>query len=84
MRKKLFDRSIYFNKHTKLAYMQEVSGRLDRHKVCACYMYAIIKANIAGCRLADSETEAIRKQVGKNKSTNKKSEKKGEQGQPKI
>ena len=48
---------VYFNKHARLTYMQEVSGKLDRHKVCACYMYAIIKANTISCRLADSNTE---------------------------
>lgn len=46
-----------FNKHAKLTYMQDVGGKLDRHKVCACYMYAIIKANILSCQLADSDTE---------------------------
>lgn len=48
---------ISFNKHAKLTYMQDASGKLDRHKVCACYMYAIIKANTVGCYLADSDTE---------------------------
>lgn len=48
---------INFNKHAKLTYMQEAGGKLDRHKVCACYMYAIIKANILSCHLADSDTE---------------------------
>ncbi|MDE7432561.1 MAG: hypothetical protein K2N34_11710 [Lachnospiraceae bacterium] len=48
---------ITFNKHAKLTYMQDPDGKLDRHKVCACYMYAIIKANTLNCLLADSDTE---------------------------
>lgn len=46
-----------FNKHSKITYMQDMGGKLDRHKVCACYMYAIIKANTLSCRLADTDTE---------------------------
>lgn len=48
---------VYFNKHAKITYMQKTTGKLDRHKVCACYMYAIMKANILSCRLAGSDTE---------------------------
>lgn len=48
---------VFFNRHTKLTYMQDAGGKIDRHKVCACYMYAIIKANILSCQLADSDTE---------------------------
>lgn len=48
---------IRFNEHSKLSYMRDVGGKLDRHKVCACYMYAIIKSNVLSCRLADSDTE---------------------------
>lgn len=48
---------VNFNKHAKLTYMQQADGKLDRHKVCACYMYAIIKANVLDCRLAGSDTE---------------------------
>lgn len=48
---------IFFNKHAKLTYMQDAGGKLDRHKVCACYMLAIIKANTLNCHLADSDTE---------------------------
>ncbi len=46
-----------FNLHCKTTYMQDASGKLDRHKVCACYMFAIVKAGVLGCRLADSDTE---------------------------
>lgn len=48
---------VNFNKHAKLTYMQKADGKLDRHKVCACYMYAIIKANTLNCHLADTDTE---------------------------
>lgn len=37
--------------------MLNVGGKLDRHKVCACYMYAIIRADVLRCRLADSAGE---------------------------
>lgn len=33
-----------FNKHCKEEYMEDPEGRLDRHKVAACYMLAILKA----------------------------------------
>lgn len=46
-----------FNRHAKLTYMQDAGSKLDRHKVCACYMYAIIKSNTLCCHLADSDTE---------------------------
>lgn len=48
---------VKFNKHCKLQYMQDMCGKLDRHKVCACYIYAIVKANVMSCKLADSDTE---------------------------
>ncbi|MBD5543249.1 MAG: hypothetical protein HDR01_03120 [Lachnospiraceae bacterium] len=48
---------VNLNRHVKLTYMRDAGGKLDRHKVCACYMYAIIKANVLSCRLADSDTE---------------------------
>lgn len=48
---------VQFNRHCKMRYMQDSQGRLDRHKVCACYMYAIVKAGVLSCRLADSDTE---------------------------
>lgn len=46
-----------FNKQCKINYMKDVNGKLDRHKVCACYMYAIIKSNVLSCGLADSDAE---------------------------
>lgn len=46
-----------FNRHCKVQYMEDVGGKIDRHKVCACYMYAIVKANTMSCKLADSDTE---------------------------
>ncbi|MDE6421663.1 MAG: hypothetical protein K2K87_14245 [Lachnospiraceae bacterium] len=46
-----------FNRHCKMQYMADARGKLDRHKVCASYMFAIVKANVMSCRLADSDTE---------------------------
>ena len=46
-----------FNQHCKIHYMEDAGGKLDRHKVCACYMYAIVKAKVMSCKLADSDTE---------------------------
>jgi hypothetical protein len=37
--------------------MKNTDGKIDRHKVCACYMYAIVKAGVMTCRLAESDTE---------------------------
>lgn len=54
---KIWQEYVKFNKHCKINYMQDRNGKLDRHKVCACYMYAIVKANTLSCRLADSDTE---------------------------
>lgn len=48
---------VRFNRHTKCTYMKDSGGKIDRHKVCACYMYAIVKANTLSCQLADSDTE---------------------------
>lgn len=48
---------VRLNCHCKEYYMRDVGGRLDRHKVCACYMYAIIKASVLSCRLAEGNTE---------------------------
>lgn len=48
---------IELNRHCKTKYMKEIKGRLDRHKVCACYMYAVIKAGVMRCNLAASDTE---------------------------
>lgn len=46
-----------FNQHCKQQYMEDINGKIDRHKVCACYMYAIMKANVMSCKLAESNTE---------------------------
>lgn len=41
-----------FNNHCKNSYMRDKSKLLDRHKVVACYMYAILRANPMICTLA--------------------------------
>lgn len=53
----IWERYVYFNKHCKEMYMEDSTGKLDRHKVCACYMYAIVSAGVMSCKLADSDTE---------------------------
>lgn len=47
----------FFNKHCKGTYMLDLEGILDRHKVCACYMFAIIKADTLRCHLVGADTE---------------------------
>lgn len=53
----IWEEYIQFNRHCKMHYMQDAKGLLDRHKVCACYMYAITKANVMSCQLVGSDTE---------------------------
>lgn len=53
----IWDEYIRFNQRCKKQYMEDAKGKIDRHKVCACYMYAIVKANVMSCKLADSDTE---------------------------
>ncbi len=48
----------FFNKKCKSNYMAEGCERLDRHKVCACYMYAIVKAHcISSTMLKETENQ---------------------------
>lgn len=53
----IWDKYLQFNKHCKENYMVDPHGKLDRHKVCSCYIYAILRANVLSCKLADSDTE---------------------------
>lgn len=53
----IWKKYVFFNAHCKRRYMEDPAGKLDRHKVCACYMYAIISANVLSCKLADSDDE---------------------------
>ena len=53
----IWKKYVYFNSHCKSRYMQDPTGKLDRHKVCACYMYAIVSANVLSCKLADTDDE---------------------------
>lgn len=45
------------NQLCKLYYMEEADGLLDRHKVCACYIYAIVKSQVMDCELAKTLRE---------------------------
>lgn len=56
-REAIWQEYVILNKHCKMIYMKDIGGRLDRHKVCACYMYAIIKADTLSCLLAGSNNE---------------------------
>lgn len=53
----IWEEYVKFNNYCKTSYMFDDKGKLDRHKVCACYMYAIVKANILNCRLVNFNTE---------------------------
>lgn len=53
----IWKKYVFFNSHCKKTYMEDSARRLDRHKVCACYMYAIISANVLSSKLADSSSE---------------------------
>jgi len=53
----IWNKYLTFNRRCKENYMADSNGKLDRHKVCACYMYAIISANVLSCRLVGSDTE---------------------------
>lgn len=54
----IWERYLHFNRYCKTTYMLNPAGKLDRHKVCACYMYAIVSANVLGCTLAEKDTVA--------------------------
>ena len=42
----IWNEYVFFNEFCKREYMKESDHRLDRHKVVACYMYAIEKAHV--------------------------------------
>ncbi len=48
----IWENYIKFNCHCKSEYMRDKEKLLDRHKVVACYMYAIVKANSLTCTVA--------------------------------
>lgn len=56
-REAVWNKYVKLNTHCKEIYMEDPTGKIDRHKVCACYMYAIVDANVMSCKLADSDTE---------------------------
>lgn len=49
---KIWNNYVKFNCHCKNDYMQDKEKLLDRHKVTACYMYAILKTNPLICTVA--------------------------------
>lgn len=41
----IWEKYKYFNEYCKVNYMKSPTGKIDRHKVCACYMMAILHAS---------------------------------------
>lgn len=52
VKEKIWENYKKFNSHCKSEYMLDKEKLLDRHKVVACYMYAIIKTNPLICTVA--------------------------------
>ena len=42
----IWDNYVDFRKHCRECYMNNPNGLLDRHKVCACMIYSILKADV--------------------------------------
>ena len=53
----IWEEYLFFNQKCKSNYMSDPNGRLDRHKVCACYIYAIVKAHVVDCDLIEDTGE---------------------------
>ena len=53
----IFEYYSRLNQECKQYYMEDVNGKLDRHKVCACLMFAILQANVLHCEIAESDTD---------------------------
>lgn len=51
-KEKIWENYEEFNCHCKHEYMKDKQGLLDRHKVTACYIYAILKTNPLVCTIA--------------------------------
>lgn len=49
---KIWNYYVDFNEHCKKEYMRDKNKLLDRHKVVACYMFAILKTNPMACSIA--------------------------------
>lgn len=43
---------VKFNRHCREEYMRNPDSLTDRHKIVACYIYAILKSDILSCSLA--------------------------------
>ena len=46
IKKKIWDEYVFFNETCKVHYMNKTEHLIDRHKVVACYMYAIERAHV--------------------------------------
>lgn len=53
----IYTRYKYLNQECKQRYMENPEGKLDRHKVCACLMYAILQADVLKCELAEVDVD---------------------------
>jgi len=51
-KERIWKNYVKFNRHCREEYMLEPEKLTDRHKIVACYMYAIIKADVLVCDLS--------------------------------
>ena len=51
----IWENYVKFSQKCKNNYMIDPNGRLDRHKVCACYIYSIVKTHIIENTLFDED-----------------------------
>lgn len=50
----IWDNYVLLRDHSKRTYMKDPEGLLDRHKVCACMIYSIVKSSVL--KVAESQT----------------------------
>lgn len=51
----IWDQYEYFNESCKKLYMADNVSKLDRHKVCACYMFSILEAGLLDYTQSDGD-----------------------------
>lgn len=55
----IWNEYVKFNRKCRESYMKEGLDRLDRHKVCSCYIFAIIKAGLFDGNSSDGEKRLL-------------------------
>ncbi len=53
----IWDKYKALNYWCKMHYMKHSDGKLDRHKTCACYIYAILQADVLSYNIPKNEIE---------------------------